>query len=165
MLGGGKAKVRFASLTVVLFLFWLALSGQFTTMLLGIGLVTSILVALAASRLKIADDEGHPVHLLIGAITYWPWLVKAIAVSPFTVAKVVLNPSLPMSPTTTVVSASQRTTAGSATYANSITLTPGTVTTGVNGNELTVHALQRAGADDLEAGGMDARVLRFEEGR
>jgi multicomponent Na+:H+ antiporter subunit E len=62
----------------------------------------------------------------------------------------------------TVVRASQRTTAGIATYANSITLTPGTVTVGVSGNELTVHALVREGALDLEAGEMDRRVTRFE---
>jgi multicomponent Na+:H+ antiporter subunit E len=62
----------------------------------------------------------------------------------------------------TVVKASQRTPAGIATYANSITLTPGTITVGVTGDELTVHALVRAGADDLEAGGMDRRVTRFE---
>jgi multicomponent Na+:H+ antiporter subunit E len=62
----------------------------------------------------------------------------------------------------TVVKAGQRTSLGIATYANSITLTPGTITVGVSGNDLTVHALVREGADDLEAGGMDARVTRFE---
>jgi multicomponent Na+:H+ antiporter subunit E len=51
---------------------------------------------------------------------------------------------------------------GVATYANSITLTPGTITVGVNGNDLTIHALVRDGALDLEAGGMDRRVSRFE---
>jgi multicomponent Na+:H+ antiporter subunit E len=61
-----------------------------------------------------------------------------------------------------VVRASQNTPAGMATYANSITLTPGTITVGVNGNEFTVHALVRDGADDLEAGGMDRRVSQFE---
>jgi multicomponent Na+:H+ antiporter subunit E len=64
----------------------------------------------------------------------------------------------------TVVNASQRTTAGIATYANSITLTPGTITTNVKANRLTVHALVRDGALDLEGGGMDARVKQFEGG-
>jgi multicomponent Na+:H+ antiporter subunit E len=62
----------------------------------------------------------------------------------------------------TVVRASQKTPAGMATYANSITLTPGTITTGVRGNEFTVHALVRDGAIDLEGGGMDRRVSQFE---
>jgi multicomponent Na+:H+ antiporter subunit E len=59
------------------------------------------------------------------------------------------------------VRASQSTSVGIATYANSITLTPGTVTVGVNGNRLTVHALTRAGALDLEAGAMDRRISHF----
>ena len=62
----------------------------------------------------------------------------------------------------TIVRASQKTAAGVATYANSITLTPGTVTVGVNGRDLTVHALVREGALDLEGGGMDRRVSQFE---
>ena len=62
----------------------------------------------------------------------------------------------------TVVRASQRTPVGVVTYANSITLTPGTITVGVDGDELTVHALVRDGALDLEGGGMDRRVSQFE---
>ena len=62
----------------------------------------------------------------------------------------------------TVVHASQSSPIGVAIYADSITLTPGTITVAVDGNELTVHALVREGADDLEAGGMDQRVSQFE---
>ncbi len=51
---------------------------------------------------------------------------------------------------------------GLVTYANSITLTPGTITTEIEGNVLTVHALVRDGALDLEGGGMDGRVTQFE---
>ena len=76
--------------------------------------------------------------------------------------KVVLHPRLPITPTMTVVRTGQRSTAGVATYASSITLTPGTITVGVSGNALTVHALMREGAIDLEGGGMDSRVSRFE---
>jgi multicomponent Na+:H+ antiporter subunit E len=102
------------------------------------------------------------VQLLRGAVTYWPWLVREIAKSAWSVTKIILHPRLPISPTMTVVTVSQRTTPGIATYANSITLTPGTITVGVSGNKLTVHALVKENADDLEAGGMDARVTRFE---
>ena len=102
------------------------------------------------------------MHLLGGALTYFPWLWWEIAKSAWAVAKLILNPRLPISPTMTQVAATQKTTVGVATYANSITLTPGTITTGVKGNLLTVHALTRDGALDLEGGGMDARVTRFE---
>ncbi|MPZ55438.1 MAG: hypothetical protein GEU91_02860 [Rhizobiales bacterium] len=155
--------MRTVSLACFLFAFWLALSGHYTPMLITIGAVCAILCALVAARVGVTETEGHPVHLLRGAITYWPWLACEIAKSGWAVTKIILHPRLPISPTMTVVTASPRTAPGIVTYANSITLTPGTITVGVNGNQLTVHALVREGADDIEAGGMDARVTRFED--
>lgn len=154
--------MRRASLAVVLFLFWLALSGHYTSFLVGAGAVCAIAATAVAVRLGIADSEGHPVHLAWSAVTYVPWLLWEIAKSAWGVTRLVLHPALPISPTMTKVVASQRTSVGIATYANSITLTPGTITTDVRGNILTVHALVREGAADLEAGGMDARVRLFE---
>jgi multicomponent Na+:H+ antiporter subunit E len=154
--------MRLASLAVVLFLFWLALSGHYTTFLVGAGVACAVLCVCIAARMGVVDAEGHPVHLARGALTYFPWLWWEIAKSAWAVSKLILSPRLPISPTMTQVAASQRTTVGIASYANSITLTPGTITTGVKGNVLTVHALTRDGALDLERGGMDARVTRFE---
>ncbi len=154
--------MRFASLAVVLFLLWLGLSGHYTPFLLGAGAGAALVCAAVAVRMGVADAEGHPIHLARAALTYFPWLFWEIAKSAWGVSKLILDPRLPSSPTMTKVEAGQRTTVGVVTYANSITLTPGTITTGVKGNVLTVHALTRAGALDLEAGGMDARVTRFE---
>jgi multicomponent Na+:H+ antiporter subunit E len=154
--------VRLASLAVVLFSLWLALSGHYTPFLLGAGAAAAVLCVVIAVRMGIADVEGHPVHLVRGALTYFPWLLREIAKSAWSVSKLILNPRLPISPTMTQVVATQKTTVGIASYANSITLTPGTITTGVKGNVLTVHALTLEGALDLERGGMDARVSRFE---
>ena len=154
--------MRYLSLASLLFAFWLALSGHYTTMLVTAGAVCSVACVLAAVRMRSADPEGHPIELFWGAITYFPWLFLEIAKSGWTVTKVILNPRLPISPTMTVVRASQKTPAGKATYANSITLTPGTITVGVRGDEFTVHALVRDGALDVEGGGMDRRVSRFE---
>jgi multicomponent Na+:H+ antiporter subunit E len=131
-------------------------------MLVSIGAVSAVLCVFAAIRMRAADAESHPIELFAGAITYFPWLFWEIAKSAWSVTKVILHPDLPISPTMTVVRASQKTTAGLATYANSITLTPGTITVGVDGNDLTVHALVRDGALDLEGGGMDRRVSQFE---
>jgi multicomponent Na+:H+ antiporter subunit E len=154
--------MRYLSLAGFLFAFWLALSGHYTATLVVAGAVSSAACVLAAIRMRVADAEGHPIELLWGAVTYFPWLFREIAKSAWSVTKIILHPRLPISPTMTVVRASQRTTIGIATYANSITLTPGTITVGVNGNELTVHALVREGALDLEEGGMDRRVSQFE---
>lgn len=154
--------MRSLSLAASLFAFWLALSGHYTTMLITAGAICAVVCVLIARRVRTVDNEGHPIELLRGAVTYYPWLAVEIVKSAWGVTWVILNPKLPISPCMTVVRASQTTAAGVATYANSITLTPGTVTAGVEGNELTVHALVRDGALDLEAGGMDRRVKAFE---
>jgi multicomponent Na+:H+ antiporter subunit E len=154
--------MRYISLATVLFVFWLALSGHYTPLLIAIGAACSIACAIVVARARAVDAEAHPIELLRGAVTYFPWLAWEIAKSGWAVTKIVLHPKLPISPTMTVVHASQHSTTGIVTYANSITLTPGTMTVGVSGSELTVHALTRAGADDLEAGGMDRRVCQFE---
>jgi multicomponent Na+:H+ antiporter subunit E len=154
--------MRYLSLAVFLFIFWLVLSGHYVPFLITAGFVCSVLCVLAARKMRAADSEGHPMELFAGAITYFPWLLMEIVKSGWTVSKIIVNPRLPISPTMTVVTATQRTPAGIATYANSITLTPGTITVGVDGDRLTVHALVSDGATDLEGGGMDRRVSQFE---
>ena len=155
--------MRYISLAGFLFAFWLALSGHYTPLLVAAGAVSAVVVRArrgphARRRCGRASDRACSW----GAVTYFPWLMREIAKSAWAVTKIILHPRLPISPTMTVVRASQKTTVGVATYANSITLTPGTITVGVNGNELTVHALVREGALDLEGGGMDRRVSQFE---
>jgi multicomponent Na+:H+ antiporter subunit E len=159
---GRENKVRVASLAGFLLAFWLVLSGHYTIFLTAAGVASAILSALVAARMRIVDSEGHPIHLLPGAFSYFPWLAAEIAKSGWAVTRVILNPRLPISPTMTRVRAGQQTAAGIATYANSITLTPGTITVGVSGDILTVHALVGEGARDLESGNMDAQVFRFE---
>jgi multicomponent Na+:H+ antiporter subunit E len=154
--------MRHLSLAVFLFAFWLALSGHYTPVLIAAGAASAGVCVLAAVRMRTVDEEGHPVQLFGRAPAYLLWLAVEIAKSAWAVAKIILHPRLPISPTMTVVRAAQRTRVGVAVYANSITLTPGTITVAVHGNDLTVHALVRDGATDLEGGGMDRRVSRFE---
>ena len=125
--------MRYISLTILLFAFWLALSGHYTPFLIGIGAVCSILCAVACGRMAIVDAETPPIHLFGRALTYFPWLVWEIVKSAWGVTRIIIDPKLPISPTMTVVKASQRTSVGIAAYADSITLTPGTITTGVKG--------------------------------
>jgi multicomponent Na+:H+ antiporter subunit E len=118
-------EMRYLSLALFLFAFWLTLSGHYTPMLVVAGAASAALCTLAAARMRVADAEGHPIELCWGAVTYFPWLAREIARSAWAVTKLILHPRLPISPTMTVVRASQRTSVGVATYANSITLTPG----------------------------------------
>jgi multicomponent Na+:H+ antiporter subunit E len=154
--------MRLISLAIALFVFWLALSGHYTPMLVVIGGISAAACALAAARIRIVDAEGHPIEWLSAWITYFPWLIGEIAKSAWAVARIVLTPGLPISPALTVVKASQRSSVGIAAFANSITLTPGTITVAVNGNDLIVHSLVREGAEDLAGGEMDRRVRALE---
>lgn len=156
--------VLYVSIGLVLSCFWLVLSGHYNALTLGAGIGSVALTLALAWRMKIIDDEGHPIHLLPRAITYWPWLVVEIAKAALDVTKIILNPKLPISPTLIRVRASQRSAAGLATYANSITLTPGTITARVSGHEFLVHAVTREGARELAEGTMDRRVTQFEGG-
>jgi multicomponent Na+:H+ antiporter subunit E len=150
-----------ASLTVVLALLWLLLSGHYTDpLLLGLGAASVVAVVLIARRMDVVDREGHPVHLILRALVYWPWLVKEIVLANIDVAKAILGNSI--EPRVFEVTASQKSDLGRVIYANSITLTPGTVTVALEKEKLGVHALTRAGKEGVESGEMDRRVSKFE---
>jgi multicomponent Na+:H+ antiporter subunit E len=156
--------VLYVSIALVLGIFWFVLSGHYTVLTLTAGVISVAGTVALARRMQIVDEEGHPIRLLPRAATYWPWLAKEIVKAAWDVTKIVLNPRLPISPTLVRVRASQRTAVGITTYANSITLTPGTITARVSGNEFLVHAITRAGAEELAEGTMDRRVKKFEAG-
>jgi multicomponent Na+:H+ antiporter subunit E len=154
--------MRAAALMLALFAFWLLLSGIYTPFLVLAGLGASLAVALLARRMGAADSEGHPVDLTLGALVYWPWLFKEIAVSGWQVTRIILDPRLPISPTLARFAPSQKSTVGLVTHANSITLTPGTITVEADRESFLVHALTRAGARGLAGSEMDRRVSRLE---
>ena len=113
--------------------------------------------------MNIIDSEGAPVELTnFRLLGYVPWLGWEIAKANADVVRRILHPSLPISPTLIRVSASQCSEIGQVVYANSITLTPGTVSVDVEDSSITVHALSRDAADGVETGEMDRRVTHLE---
>lgn len=150
------------SLGVALLVLWLLLSGLYDPLFIGFGVVSMVLVVWLALRMGVADREGHPIHLGFRAWRYWPWLLKEIARANLVVARQILSQGSAISPCTFTVRASQRTDVGRTTFANSITLTPGTVSTGIDGDQIRVHALTEAKRDSLLAGEMNRRVTEFE---
>jgi multicomponent Na+:H+ antiporter subunit E len=145
-----------------LFAFWIALSGMFTPFLLVAGALTSIAVTWFALRMEVMDREGHPYYLTLSALTYWPWLAKEILKSALDVSRCILHPRLPVSPRVVRFRPRQRSAVGLATHANSITLTPGTLSVEVDRERFVVHALTEAGAALVIDSEMDRRVQRFE---
>ena len=146
------------SLGLVLFILWLLLSGFFEILLLSLGAGSVLAVVWIAYRMDVIDHEGHPVHLTARALLYWPWLTMEIIKTNIDVAAVIVRRKMPIHPSVIKVKATQETELGQVIYANSITLTPGTVTIAVDKDIMTIHALTRGAAEDLESGEMDRRV-------
>ena len=113
--------------------------------------------------MDVIDHESHPVQLAPKALlNYWPWLFKEIFFSGINVTRIILNPKLPISPTLQSVPLSQVTDVGKSTFANSITLTPGTIAIEINKQSVLVHSIEKKLITDLKSGSMDARVTDFE---
>lgn len=155
---------RSVALAAALLGFWLALSGHYTAFLIGAAVVSAVLIVGLLRARQVLDAETVPLEAVIASVTYYPWLFVEIFKAAVGVATEVLRPRLAVSPVMTVVDTRLRTAIGVVTYGNSITLTPGTVTCGIKGKRLTVYAMVREGALDIEAGGMEARVMQFEGG-
>jgi len=141
---------------------WLLLSGHTSPLLLTLGLISVVAVIACTARLGVLDDEGMPVQLLPGLIRYVPWLAGQVIRSNLDVARRIINPKLPISPSVIYVDAKHHTEVGRVTYANSITLTPGTISLDVSDDTIEVHALTENAADDLASGEMARRVQKAE---
>ena len=152
-------------LTLSLFAFWLLLSGIYTPFLVLAGLGASLAVCVLAFRMEVVDREGHPVHLALAALAYWPWLAREIVRSSWQVSRIIVDPKLPISPALVRFRPSQKSAVGIVIHANSITLTPGTITVEADQDEFLVHALTAEGAAGLPASEMDRRVCHLEGGR
>lgn len=150
------------NLSLFLFAIWLLLSGHYTPLLLALGVLSTLLVVLLATRADLIDRETHVVLLKPSMLFYWLWLGREIIKSNIDVTRRILSPGLPISPTLFSVRSGQKTDLGRVTYANSITLVPGTVTVDINGDVFTVHALTQAAAADLKRGEMNRRVCDVE---
>jgi len=156
--------LRAFGLGALLFGFWLLLSGHYTPMLIGFGLGSSVLVVYLSLRMDVVDHEGIPLQLGGRFWRYFPWLLKEILVANLHVARIILTPGLPISPIVVHYRSTQKTDLGRALYANSITLTPGTITTGIKGDDLEVHSLTWVDVDGREEDEMDRRVSWVEHG-
>ena len=157
--------VRIVSMIIALFAYWLFLSGHYTTWLNVSGFVITCAIVAFTSRMGCLDDEAFPIKLIPNGVIYWPWLALEIAKSAIDVTKLIISPSLPNSPKMVRVKTTQDSAVGLTTDANSITLTPGTISVEVSerNHVIWVHAITEDSAAGLTEGDMDARVSRFEK--
>ena len=142
---------------------WLLNSGHYTLLITSFGVASCLLVVWLSRRMGIVDEEGMPVHLLHRLPIYLPWIAKEVVKSNLDVARRILALGRPdVSPRLFEAPTTQHSDLGRVLYANSITLTPGTVSIRVHGTKITVHAIADEVVEDLLKGEMDRRVTGLE---
>ncbi len=150
---------RMLVLLIPLVAAWLLWSGLYKPLLLGLGLFSCVLTIYIKHRMEYFQTEMFALQFGRRLVSYWLWLAKEVVKSSLDVARIIVSPGLPISPEVVTIKASCEQPVDQATLANSITLTPGTLALDVYKGEITVHALTKAGADELRKGEMDRRVL------
>lgn len=130
---------------------WITLSGYFKPLLLSLGAISVILVLWISVRMRILDKETVPYMTLPQTLIYFVWLFKEIVKANVAVVRAVMSPGLEVSPTLTKIPTPQSTDIGRVMFANSITLTPGTVSVCMEDDHILVHALlsEMSGAEDF----------------
>ncbi|HBS26770.1 MAG TPA: DNA topoisomerase IV [Gammaproteobacteria bacterium] len=144
---------------LLLFVFWLLLSGHFEPLLLGLGLASVALTIFLMKRMDVIDHESYPFHLSSKLPTYFVYIIREIVTANIDVMKRILTVrGESISPQLVDIPLPQKTSLGRAIYANSITLTPGTVSVEVTEDKIIVHALTREAADELSTGNMGKAI-------
>ena len=133
---------------MLLFVFWLVLSGMFDAFHVGVGAACAGAIALLSWRMQLVSlgrGKGETRHVgessLHRQFPYSLWLLRQIAVANWQVVKIVLNPKMPMDPGLFRFESRVASDLGITIMANSITLTPGTITIEVEQGEFLIHAL------------------------
>lgn len=149
-------------LLLVLSISWLFWSGIYKPLLISLGAFSCLLSGYLAHRMGFFRHHKALVRLLPRLPGYWLWLFKEIVVSSIDVAKLILKPSLPISPRVVVLKALPKTDVGQVILGNSITLSPGTVTLDVFEGEILVHCITNESAEELEKGEANRRAAALE---
>ncbi|HUF87347.1 MAG TPA: Na+/H+ antiporter subunit E [Thermohalobaculum sp.] len=152
--------IRLILISLTLFGYWLLLSGHYEPWFVLSGAVLTVAVVGFCLLKGITDEEGFPIEKLPRGLIYWPWLGWQMLLSALNVARIILDPRLPISPTMVKVAAKERTAVGLTIYANSITLTPGTISVEVSARDraIWVHCITRANAEGFVDDEMNTRA-------
>lgn len=149
-------------LFAVLSFIWLVNSGHYSLLLLGLGLLSVVFVILVSRCMKLVDRESQPWHLAAVLPGYYWWLFKKILHSNLQVAACAWRGAGAISPACARIPTKLQSDFSRVLYANSITLTPGTVSVSLDQNSILVHSLTADGLDELCGGEMEKRVRALE---
>jgi len=143
---------------------WLVLSGKFDVFHISLGVISCFIVAFFSGDIMFPDPDlrGYP-RMTMRFIAYIPWLLWQIWVSNLHVLRLVFHPRMMDLIDPRIVRFKSRLTGDMAllVLANSITLTPGTITIFVSVmGGFTVHAIDKELAEGLP-GDMERRVAHI----
>jgi multicomponent Na+:H+ antiporter subunit E len=143
-------------------LFWLVLSGHYTFLLLAFGGLSVALVCWVSWRAAFPEREAVALPLSPGLPRYVVWLAKEVVVSAIAVVRRVWSPRTAMRPVVETTPADDLSVLSQVVYANSITLTPGTLALDVDADRIEVHGLDAGDVEALRAGRMLREVRKLE---
>ena len=149
---------------IPLFIFWLAITESVSMVDVAVGAVLAVLLG-AWAALPVARRRARAQLRQAGRfLLYFGHLLESIVRSAIQVAEVVLDPRMPIEPVLIAHRTSFKREVSRVAFANSITLTPGTLTVDVDGNTFFIHCLAERFADDIGSGELERRIARvFEE--
>ena len=145
----------------LLFGLWMILSGKLDLFHLAMGLGAVLFVAWQESALVPLEGLEEPPLRPWRVPPYLLWIFGQMVLSSLYVARLTLHPRRHLNPRLVEFQVSQPSLLGRVILANSITLTPGTLTVDLQGDRLTVHTLSPKTTQDVLAGGMARRVGRL----
>ncbi len=152
-------------LACVLFAFWLLLSGRFEFKFLFYGVLTAIVSAwICVPLLLLPNVDGTKKYFIFDVnlgkyAMYWLWLLNEVVKANIDVVKATVKSEMVINPRIIRFRIKMDNPMALTTLANSITLTPGTVTLNVTEDGLyEIHALTDGAAEGLLEGGMQKRV-------
>ena len=148
---------------IFLMALWLLMSGVYKPLVIGFGMASVLLIMVILWRMDKVD--GDHVHIRLNPmrfIGYIIWLFGQIAKANLAVTRVILTPLMPIRQKLLVVQQSQTTDLAKVIFANSITITPGTISIETEESGFLVHALSYRPEDDASLADMNRRVKAVE---
>ena len=156
--------LNYIGVTIILFLFWVAVSGSLQWPQLVVGLAAASFVTYFNRGLLITISDRPPVRLqtIVWLLGYFFKLLYDIVIANFQVAWLVLHPKMPIEPNMVELEVDIERAASRVLLANSITLTPGTLSVLTDENRYLVHALTVKNGEAIKSWPLIGRLKQME---
>ena len=152
--------MRYIRSTLVVAVIWLLLSGHYTALILSLGVLSVLIVTWFLWRMDRVDGELGVLPMRPRLLRYLLWLMWQVVLSNIDLVRRIWNPAFPIRPTWQRLDIKVTSPLAKTLYANSITLTPGTLTTDVREDHFMVHSLSPDGMEELRKGEMEKQIQR-----